>query len=424
MDTAGDPSSAAASVPCLDGPDGDTFDVAIVGGGPAGSALAAHLARSGRRTALIERDFFPRDKLCGEFLSMEAQNLLASLGCLEDMIALEPARIRRARFTTASGRTLEAAFPADCLGIGRMGLDAVLFRHAGRCGAALFVGTEVTEILSPGVEPGDGVRTSLAGLGLRPRGAGKPGEARVLRAAVLAGAWGRREALDRKLRRAFISRDHPFLGLKRHLVYTEGDAGAEAREELAGTVEIHAFEGGYCGLNPIESGAVNLCVLLEKRAMERIGSSRWEVFSVALAEANPRLRDRLRGLEPAGDRVLGVGGVPFSSKERSVGPVLLLGDAAGMIAPFCGDGQSMALESAALLAKLLESLPRRPSPAQLEALGREWDRSWRVAFGRRMRLGRVIQRLLFRAPLADLALRALHPFPSLARLLVRWTRGQ
>ena len=169
---------------------------------------------------------------------------------------------------------------------------------------------------------------------------------------------------------------------------------------------------------------MNLCVLLEKRAMERIGSSRWEVFSVALAEANPRLRDRLRGLEPAEDRVLGVGQVPFSSKERSVGPVLLLGDAAGMIAPCCGDGQSMALESAALLAKLLESLPRRPSPDQLEALGREWDRSWRVAFGRRMRLGRAIGRLLFRAPLADLALRALHPFPSLARLLVRWTRGQ
>ena len=116
------------------GPAPPLCDVAIAGGGPAGSALAIHLARAGRRVMLFERDRFPRDKLCGEFLSPEARALLLELGCLDEVLASGAVPIRRARFTSVRGRILEFPLPGEGLGISRAALDGILFRQAAASG--------------------------------------------------------------------------------------------------------------------------------------------------------------------------------------------------------------------------------------------------------------------------------------------------
>ena len=162
-------------------PAGEVFDIAVVGGGPAGSALAGFLARAGRSVVLLERERFPRSKLCGEFLSGEARDVLAAAGCLDPILAAQPARLGHLRFSSASGRTLCAPLPVEALGISRRVLDDTLFRNAGRLGATTWDGAEVTTVVDgPDLQRLD-VRRGRHDLRVH--------------AQLVIGAWGRRSPI-------------------------------------------------------------------------------------------------------------------------------------------------------------------------------------------------------------------------------------
>jgi flavin-dependent dehydrogenase len=391
-----------------------SVDVAVIGGGPAGSALAALLARGDLRVELLERDTFPRDKLCGEFLSGESQRLLGRLGCLERILELRPPKLERARFTTARGRVVEAPLPDPALGISRRALDVTLFQHASDCGARAAQGTDVVAVTPA---------ASAVRLEVRRRDPDAEDPSTV-EAAWVVGAHGRRERLDRKLQRRFLERTHPYLGLKRHFRPVVGDRGDALRRELTGWVEVHAFEGGYCGLNFIETGEVNVCMLLEKRAATGLESTRWDAVASHLSCANLHLGKRLAALEPSEDSVHSVGQVPFTPKERGVWPILFVGDAAGVITPLCGDGQAMALESAVMLGSLLLDAPREATREDWDEMFRRWDRLWRREFQRRIRLGRALQAILLRCRWADPLVGLVRHTPFVARYLARATRGR
>src|SRR5690349_12707324 len=113
------------------------YDCAIIGAGIAGSSAALALARAGRKVVLIERDTFPRDKLCGEFLSTEVLGELCALGVEDRARAAGPAEITRARFTSSSVRSLELDLGGTALGLSRRALDALLFDVAARAGATV-----------------------------------------------------------------------------------------------------------------------------------------------------------------------------------------------------------------------------------------------------------------------------------------------
>jgi flavin-dependent dehydrogenase len=203
-----------------------------------------------------------------------------------------------------------------------------------------------------------------------------------------------------------------------------GDAGRELLALLTDYVEVHTFAGGYCGLSLIQTGEVNVCMLVEKRFLTPLRSTRWHSLLEALSAASPALRSRLEALEPSDDVIHAVGQVPFCDKERSLWPCLFVGDAAGMITPLCGDGQAMAIHSGILLGQLLSDVPSRPSRKQFGEVARRWDRIWRREFQRRIRLGRGVQRLLLHGRSADILLSTLDWLPPLRRYLVRATRGE
>lgn len=378
--------------------------VAIVGGGPAGSALAALLARAGRRPVLLERDRFPRQKLCGEFLSMEAQALLKRIGCLDAVLALRPAAITGARFFSPSGRSVEIDLGAEALGLGRAALDETLFLHAKRSGALAFEGAAVTRM----DEDADGVLLEIE----RSLPDGTRGK-RLLRADRVVAAYGRRSALDRPLDRDFLRRRSPFVGYKRRHVLLPGTDAVAA--ELHGKVEIHLFEGGYCGVSGVDGGAVNVCLLAEERVFAAAGESLHRDAITRLARLSPSLRGRIEAMRPDGEP-LAAAQLIFTPKESSSGSILFIGDAAGMIAPLCGDGQAMALESAVLLAELMA----RGDAADLPRL---WDDLWRRRFATRLRAGRWLQALLMRPSAAEAVVRILKPWPVLAAPLLARTRG-
>lgn len=378
----------------------------VVGGGLAGCATAIALARAGRQVTLLERARFPRHKLCGEFLSPESQDVLRSLGCLDLLTARAPATIRRARFTVATGDALALRLPGEALGLSRYALDEALFAYAASMGVEARSGVEVRGITAQT----DGVRVALDG-----------GEA--LEAGWVVAAHGRRAKLDHALGRDFMQARHPYVGLKRHHRPAANPAGRALAEALEDHVEIHAFDGGYCGMSFVEGGVVNVCMLLESRRLDGAGAGDWDRVRAALLEANPALAARLAVLEPAEDKTHAVAQIPFVDKPRAADGVLFVGDAAGMIAPLAGDGQGMALTSGAMLAAQLAAAPSRPGDADRVRVARSWDRAWRRRYALRMTLSRRLQSRLLDARRAPRMLKGVRAIPGLADGLARWTRG-
>ena len=130
--------------------------------------------------------------------------------------------------------------------------------------------------------------------------------------------------------------------------------------------------------------------------------------------------------KPQAVRIAGLGSATDTSSilDRAELTSLEATSRAGVIAPFFGDGQAMALRSAVLLARLILQFPAQPAGDDFLSLGRRWDRIWQREFALRMRLGRWLQPLLMRRATAEAAIRVVESFPSLGRVLVRATRGR
>ncbi len=398
-----------------------TYPVVIIGGGLAGSAAGAALARSGWKVAIIERDTFPRDKLCGEFLSGESRRLLSQIGCLQDLLQHDPPEIASVRIVPSSGRDLRVQLPEPALGISRRVLDETLFNHACACGADGFTGCEVRELQ----------KTEDASRSLHVRQQmGREVLLRDLSPKLIINAYGRRGKLDHDLQRAFLTRVQASTGFKMHHRIAAGLAGQEAFRELAGVTEIYGLDGGYCGVNLVEQGLVNVCMLLQPRALKHVKSGQWKDIVIFLTRANTALGRRLTGLVPVTDRALSVSGMPFVSKEQATDNCLFIGDAAGMITPFCGDGQAMALESGVRLATMLIRKYDATAPGFSSAdisigeLSREWSRDWERQFGLRLKVGNALQSALFRPGLSSVAISVLRHTPGVASYLAAITRSR
>ena len=212
--------------------------------GLAGASLALHLGRAGARVALFDAATFPRDKLCGEFLSPESWGVLGRLGVVGDVERLGYHPIRRVRLTTPRGSVVDAEFAPEGrtpgIGLSRSTLDDLLVARAREVGVAIVQNRRVG---GPIVE--DGCVVGLAG---RDPEAGRF----EVRARVVVAADGRHSRLvagTGQVRGRSLFRPRLF-GLKRHLVIDDLALG-----EPAGTVGLHLVDGGYAGTCLVEGGA-------------------------------------------------------------------------------------------------------------------------------------------------------------------------
>jgi flavin-dependent dehydrogenase len=359
--------------------DSDLFDAAVVGAGPAGSAAATILAGGGRRVLLLEKDSFPRPKVCGEFLSSDALPNLARLGVREAVERAGPERIDRASIHWPGGRSLSFRLPAPAYGLSRLLFDDLLARGASNAGADTRFAARVTsvETESPRVFR---LRFSHALA------------QREVRSRFVIGAWGRWDALDRKLDRGFQLSRSRYFGWSRD--YEGNTAG------LAGQVRLYLFAGGYCGLSRVEGGRANLAgVVLE--SVLHLQQAGWEGVLARAKGSNPALAADLAPLTPGSTGFLGTGPVFFTAKPPSENGILMAGDAAGVIDPFSGEGQAGALASGILAGETLErALAEKLSPAQAGAL---YARAWKRSNARRFTWSSLLRRFILHPRLGSAA---------------------
>jgi flavin-dependent dehydrogenase len=297
----------------------------VVGGGPAGASLAMRLAQAGRDVVLVEREAGPTDKVCGEFLSHEAAFYLAGLGL--DLPALGAVPIEAVRLIVG-GRIATARLPFAAVSLSRRVLDEALLRRAAERGVTIRRGVRV-QSLAPS---GGGWAARCA-----------DGTAIEASAAFL--ATGKHDLHGWKRPRG-VQGD--LVAFKHHFTLSP-----EQSARLAGHVELVLFRGGYAGLQPVEGGRANLCLLVRRQRLAEVG--RWDDLSAAIRAESPHLDARLSGASPSASRPLSLAAIPYGHVHRPRGTgadaVWRLGDQAAVIPSFSGDGMSIALHSGRLAAE-------------------------------------------------------------------------
>ncbi len=371
------------------------YDVVVIGAGLAGSSIARQLG-SRHRVLLLESERYPVHKICGEFLSPEATSLFSNLGVVDAIRAAGSVPIRRVAITGRDGSEWRSDLPGEGIGISRWALDPVLFEAACDAGAEGVQGARVRSIRGD-ADSGFSVEYELDGVACE------------VRSRLVVGAFGKRSALDRTLGRATDARETNFVAFKMH--YTGGDLGD--------WVELHAFDGGYCGMSHVEAGRVNACLIARADTLRASGGS-YADMCAGVMRTNPVLAGRLDALVPAMDKPVAISRISFRTRSLFSGDLVMVGDTAAMIAPLCGDGMSMALRGAEIVAPLLSNV--LDGESTLAALRVRYESQWRREFAMRLRLGRWLQAALFRPALARIGLAAVSRFPGLGNALVRATR--
>lgn len=374
------------------------LDVAIVGGGLAGLCLSIQLKEAGFNVILLEKESYPYHKVCGEYISMESWSFLERLGVpLTDM---NLPVIKKLVVTAPNGNKITAPLPLGGFGISRYILDHRLALLAKEKGVQLIEGAKVLQINK--MDHNFEIQYQ-AGT-----------EKHIITSQLCCAAFGKRSNLDVKWRRSFIHTRqkglHNYVGVKYHVHYG-GD------EEI---ISLHNFKNGYCGISKIEDNKYCLCYLTTSADLKRSNNN--------ISELEKNLLHKNPYLQKVFDNVLKVEGFPvtisqisFSKKTLFENDVLMLGDAAGMITPLCGNGMSMAMHSSKIAASLIKA--HLQGKVTFSELKHQYVKQWKNEFEKRMMTGRFIQKLFGGVFTTNIFISFLKLFPALTSVIIKKTHG-
>jgi menaquinone-9 beta-reductase len=360
-------------------------DVLVIGGGPAGAAAASRLAAAGLRVVLLERQREPGRQVCGEFVSVAATAELAALGVEPMRLGARP--LTRAR-VCGQEADVTARLPFTGYGLSRARLDRGLLEIAARCGADVRMGV--------------GVRTIERGHGAWSAALSEGG--RIESGAVVL-ATGKHDLRGHARASGSAPR---MVGFKMHCWLRPDQTAA-----LGGAVELFLYDGGYAGLQLIESGVANLCLVMSADRLRGDGHA-WQNALSHLRRIAPPLAARLRGARPLWDRPATIARVPYGyvcTRDASMEALYRVGDQAAVIPSLAGEGIAIALRSARRAADAV--LAGHASTSYVAVVRRD-------VLGP-MRRARLIEAVLDRRPLRRLGL-GMSTVPGVVSLLARLTR--
>jgi len=390
------------------------YDLIVVGAGPAGATATLYARRQGLRILLLDRATFPRDKTCGDALSGGSMAILRELGLLSQVAALPGASLRhvvlgspdntRARielpmyeFPPADGGV---AATSGGFVIRRQILDAFLFDRAREAADEHREGFVVRDLL---VE--EGVVCGVRGRSKHP--SGQLAEEREFRGRVVLGCDGFNSVVARATGLYDLDPRHWLVALRR---YYEGVDG------LGDQIELHFVDEaspGYFWIFPLEDGRANVGIGMLHSAIKRQRVNLREALNQVIAR--PPFAERFTGSRPLEEPV--GWNLPVGSKHRpcSGSGFLLLGDAAGLIDPFTGEGISNAMYSGRVAA---EVAARAIAAGDVGARAlRRYDRDLWRELGAELRTSARMQRVARCRPLVNYMIRRAARDPRLSALI-------
>ena len=353
------------------------FDAVVIGAGPAGSASAIGLALNGWRVLLLEKSTFPRDKVCGDFLSPFSLRAVDELGCGRELRALGANRVDRSSLYLNGEEISSGWMPQvdnlDAYGlvVPRMTLDEILFRRAQAVGVDTVEGVEV-----------QGIAVERGGVDVIGRADGR---SRLYGGRMAIVASGARSSLPLRMGVATRPRDAELIALRAYYEGIDGDP------RMSGIFFNDDYFPGYAWLFPLGGGRANVGLGMVMDVAKRYGINVRTAF-LRWLDTDARVREMLGDGRRQG-RIVGWPLTTYCGTHGNYGDrVLVVGDAASFVDPINGEGIHTALESARIAASVADQ-GLRAGDLSASVLSR-YEREWRSAFHRDLLTSDLIVTLL------------------------------
>jgi flavin-dependent dehydrogenase len=373
-----------------------SYDAAIIGGGLAGLSTAILLAKQGFSVILFEKEVYPFQKVCGEYISLESWNFISDeLGLKLSEMNLPV--MKKLYITSPNGTELRTELPLGGFGISRYKLDNELKNIAELNGVTVMQHCKADEIVF------DDYSFTIHAKGV------------LYESDICCGSYGKRSNLDIKLERSFTKektgRLNNYIGIKYHII------SDLPHDEIA----LHNFKDGYCGISKIEDDKYCLCYLTKAENLKRSGNSIEQMEQTILSE-NAALKAIFESSQKLDDKPVSISQISFSSKTQIEDHTLMLGDAAGMITPLCGNGMSIAFHTAKLAAAGIAAfLSGDISRAEME---KKYTEDWNANFRKRLRTGRMVQYFFGKKMLTNFFVSTMKLNKSFAKKIIGLTHGK
>ena len=370
----------------------DKSQVIIIGGGLAGLTAAIHLSMHDIEVVLIEKEKYPHHKVCGEYLSQEVLPYLQLLGV--DLYTLAPAEIKRLKYSSSNGKTTSCNLEMGGLGISRYSLDHYLFTKA------LASNCKIINASVSKVE----YRNSMFLVSID--------EKEILQSDFVLGAFDKRSKLDKDLNRSFISKNSEWLAVKSHYIN---------KSFPSDLVALHNFNGGYCGISRTEKEHLNVCYLASYDSFKRFRNT--DTFKEKVLMQNPELKVFFQHSESVFENELSIAQISFGEKKLIEDHIIMIGDAAGLIHPLCGNGMAMAIHSAKIASEnILEFYKNKHISRSF--VEHNYEQNWNRNFNSRMKAGRILQKLFLNKALAGISQKIISNIPGIMPQIVKRTHGE
>lgn len=376
-------------------------DILIIGGGPAGSTTALYLSQLGFNITIIEKKTFPRETLCGEFLSKEVTDILKELNLFEDFISLNPNKLKSFRAVDDSGIELTSDLNFDAYAMKRSIFDSLLLETA--------KASKVTII-----QPAEVLSTLKSNSGFISVIVDESGNKYQVKSKLVIAAYGKQNILDKRLERDFVNKKSNLIGVKFHL------PNNLLKNSSSNEIRIYTDKEIYCGMNQVSDTEMTVC-FLENRKQSKI-PSRERLIEVI--KSNKYFQkvfsdEAIKYIKSA--NIYGTGNIYFGRREVVENGIIMIGDAARVISPLAGDGIGMAMESAKLLFEILREFGINET--KREEMFSVYKKRYEKAFNKRLSLAKIIQGIILNRRSRRLGFGLAKNYPSLLPYLIKFTRS-